>query len=106
LLASLAPRRRSLTSRAIVIAVIVLLAWAAALLLALILLAVVGLEFRGHLQRLSATLGAAQRDLLPRVGGLAADLRTAGQSGQSRDPVAPDDLDSTPGGPGRHRAGP
>jgi hypothetical protein len=87
-------------------AVIVLIAWAAAVLLALILLAVVGLEFRGHLQRLSATLGAAQRDLLPRVGGLAAGLRTGESSRHPADITALNKLESTPGGSGRHRAHP
>jgi hypothetical protein len=78
--------------------VIVLLVWGAAAVLAAILLGIVGYELVGHLRRLFAALGAAERDLGPRVRHLADALATAGTAARTAGGTAGGRGGAAPGG--------
>jgi hypothetical protein len=98
--------------------VIVLLVWGAAVLVALLVLGIVGYDLWGRMRRLSAALSTVERDLMPRVQQVSAALATAAAGGaaggtaagatstDASDQAAWTDPESTPGGPGRHRADP
>jgi hypothetical protein len=100
--------------------VIVAIVWIGAVLLALAILAVAGYELWGHARRLSAAASAAGA-LVPRVQALSraladgpagTDQAGTNQGEQPENGVADsgwpsgNGRESTPGGPGRHRADP
>jgi hypothetical protein len=66
----------------------------AAVLVALVVLGIVGYDLFGRLRRLGAAVAEVEQQLIPRVQQLSARLNTA------------EAAESTPGGPGRHRADP
>lgn len=77
---------------------IVAVVWGGAVLVAVVLLGVVGYELFGHYRRLDAAVRAAEADLVPHARQLGAALTKATTVRTARE--------STPGGPGRHRADP